>query len=98
MEKNQIKNYYASKIESNRLELEVFQLEGIRTKEIIGRYLQKSNLEILDIGGGAGYYSFWLQEKGHNVTLVDLSSENIELVRKHAKSSRIALNRFEIGD
>jgi 2-polyprenyl-3-methyl-5-hydroxy-6-metoxy-1,4-benzoquinol methylase len=58
MERSRIKDYYSHEIESNRLELEPFKLEGIRTKEIIERYLQKNKLEILDIGGGAGYYSF----------------------------------------
>jgi ubiquinone/menaquinone biosynthesis C-methylase UbiE len=98
MERNKIKDYYSHEIEANRLDLEPFKLEGIRTKEIIVRYLQKSKLDILDVGGGAGYYSFWLQEKGHQVTLVDLSPGNIELVRKHAESSGIALHQFETGD
>ena len=98
MERNTIREFYAHEIEANRLELEGFKLEGIRTKEIIERYLQQGNLEILDIGGGAGYYSFWLQEKGHNVTLVDLSPRNIELVRKHSETSGRALKKFETGD
>ena len=63
MEVDKIKKYYSNEIEKNRLDLEIFKLEAIRTKEIIGRYLSKENLSILDIGGGAGYYAFWLQEK-----------------------------------
>jgi len=55
-------------------------------------------MEILDLGGGAGHYSFWLQEKGHNVTLVDLSPTNIELVRKHSEASGIRLKNYELGD
>jgi len=58
----------------------------------------KDNLKILDIGGGGGYYSFWLQKKGHNVTLVDLSPKNIELVRKHAEATGVMLDKFETGD
>ncbi|HEV8286439.1 MAG TPA: class I SAM-dependent methyltransferase [Chitinophagaceae bacterium] len=98
MDRNKIKDYYSHEIEANRLELEAFKLEGIRTKEIIERYLLKTDLEILDIGGGAGYYSFWLQQKGHNVTLVDLSPKNIELVRKHSETSGIKLKKIETGD
>ena len=98
MERNKIRNFYAHEIEANRLEQEIFKLEGIRTKEIIERYLQKSNLEILDVGGGPGYYSFWLQEKGHRVTLIDLSPENIELARKYAETTGRALKKFETGD
>ena len=98
MDKNKIKDFYARGMEANRLEHEMFRLEGIRTKEIIERYLQRSHLEILDIGGGAGYYSFWLQEKGHNVSLVDLSPHNIELVRKHAQVTGVNLKKVETGD
>lgn len=98
MDRDNIIKFYAQEIEANRLELEIFKLEGIRTKEIIERYIEKLNLEILDIGGGAGFYSFWLQEKGHNVTLVDLSSKNIELVRKHSETTGKRLKKFQIGD
>jgi 2-polyprenyl-3-methyl-5-hydroxy-6-metoxy-1,4-benzoquinol methylase len=98
MERDKIENFYAHEMEDNRLDLEAFKLEGIRTKEIIERYVQKSKLEILDVGGGAGYYSFWLLEKGHNVTLVDLSATNIELVRKHSETTGSTLKKFEAGD
>jgi len=98
MEVDKIKDYYSNEVEKNRLELEIFKLEAIRTKEIIGRYLSKGNLSILDIGGGAGYYAFWLQEKGHDVTLVDLSSKNIELAREYAQRNGIQLTNFEEGD
>src|ERR1043165_2781465 len=98
MDKNKIKQYYATEVEKNRLELEYMKLEGIRTKEIIGRYLLKDKLNIIDIGGGAGYYSFWLQAQGHNVTLVDLSPGNIELVKEYAAANEIQLANFVQGD
>jgi len=98
MIKDQIKKYYASGIEANRLNIEEFRLEGIRTKEIIERYIKKDRLEILDIGGGAGFYSFWLQEKGHEVTLIDLSPDNINLVKKNIETSGIKLKNYDTGD
>lgn len=98
MTRDKIKAFYSHAMESNRLETEEFRLEGLRTKEIIGRYLTKKNLDILDIGGGAGYYSYWLAEKGHQVTLVDLSPGNIELVRKHSENTVTRLKKFETGD
>ena len=98
MDRTRIKEFYAHGLESDRLETEVFKLEGIRTKEIIERYLHSNNLEILDIGGGAGYYSFWLQEKGHNVTLLDLSSENIELSKMRSETTGISLKNYITGD
>ena len=98
MDRNKIKEYYFSEIEKNRLDLEIFILEGIRTKEIISRYLVKEKMNIIDIGGGAGYYSFWLQEKGHQVTLVDLSPKNIELAKQHSLNTGIHLNGLQTGD
>jgi ubiquinone/menaquinone biosynthesis C-methylase UbiE len=98
MDRHKIKDYYAHEIEANRLDMEVFKLEGIRTKEIIERYIQKEHLEVLDIGGGAGYYSFWLHEKGHHVSLVDLSPTNIELATERSQSSGSSLKKIETGD
>ena len=98
MERDKIKKFYSNEIEKDRLELEFFKLEGIRTKEIIGRFLSKDKMSIADIGGGAGYYAFWLQEKGHHVSLVDLSPKNIELVNKYSHDTGIHLTNTEIGD
>ncbi|HMJ48271.1 MAG TPA: class I SAM-dependent methyltransferase [Ferruginibacter sp.] len=98
METDEIREYYSHEIEKSRLNLEIFKLEGIRTKEIISRYLVKEKLRILDIGGGAGFYAFWLREKGHDVSLVDLSSKNIELVKEHSKSNGIPLTSVEEGN
>lgn len=98
MEQQNIQAYYAHDIEANRLETEPFKLEGVRTKELIGRYLAKPNQQVLDIGGGAGHYAFWLQEQGHQVSLVDLSPRNIELVQQRAKASGVALSHATVGN
>jgi 2-polyprenyl-3-methyl-5-hydroxy-6-metoxy-1,4-benzoquinol methylase len=98
MDRDDIKKYYSLEIEKDRLEHELFQLEGIRTKEIIGRYIQDKKLNIIDIGGGAGFYSFWLKEQGHNVSLIDLSPTNIELAKAYSDKNQIKLDRIEIGD
>ena len=98
MERDKIKKYYSTEIEKDRLELDLFKLEGIRTKEIIERYLSKENMHIADIGGGAGHYAFWLQETGHHVSLVDLSPKNIELATRVSQDTGIQLTDLEVGD
>jgi ubiquinone/menaquinone biosynthesis C-methylase UbiE len=98
MSREKIKDFYAKKGEKDRLELEHFKLEGIRTKEIISRYLPVKNMKIADIGGGAGYYAFWLQAQGHQVTLIDLSPANIELVNEYSKENGITLTQCQTGD
>lgn len=98
MEQNDIRKYYSSEIEKNRLELEFFQLEGIRTKEIISRYLDSDKKRIIDIGGGVGYYSFWLKEKGFDISLIDISPKNIELAKEKLINEHLKLDRIEVGD
>ena len=98
MDQDRIRAYYASKIEKDRLNLDHFRLEGIRTKEIIGRFLGKENLKIIDIGGGAGFYAFWLQLSGHHVSLVDLSPENVALAHDLAEKHGVALDYCSVGN
>lgn len=98
MERDKIKEFYSNEMEKDRLELEMFRLEGIRTKEIISRYLTKEKMNIADIGGAAGFYSFWLQGMGHNVTLIDLSPRNIELANEYSQRTGIQLTKCQTGD
>jgi 2-polyprenyl-3-methyl-5-hydroxy-6-metoxy-1,4-benzoquinol methylase len=93
MDQDEVKRYYDQEIEKSRLELDHFKLEGIRTKEIIQRFLTGKEMAIADVGGGAGFYSFWLASLGHRVTLVDLSPGNIALVNEFSRTSYINLNR-----
>jgi len=45
---------------------------------------------VLDIGGGPGRYSIWLAQKGCDVTLLDLSEQNIEFARKKAAAYNVS--------
>ncbi len=47
-------------------------LEFAITQEAIAAYLP-AGARVLDIGGGPGRYTIWLAERGHHVTLADLS-------------------------
>jgi len=85
----QILKYYAKGGEKDRLYQGAFQLERIRSQEIIRRYLpKKKNLKILDIGGGCGFYSFWLRRFGHKIYLTDLVEKNIEIAKSIAKKKK----------
>lgn len=93
--RKEILHYYASAIESTRLEQAPF--EKIRTQEIISRHLADSRLKILDVGGGAGVYSFWLKQLGHEVHLVDPSLVNIQNARKEQERSGLMLDSILEG-
>ena len=51
--------------------------EFLITCNFIDRYIKASD-KVLDIGGGPGRYSLYLAEKGCDVTLFDLSEENVK--------------------
>jgi len=60
--------------------------EFLLTCRMMDRYIMPGD-SVLDIGGGPGRYSFFLAEKGCDVTLFDLSQENVNHVNKHSKES-----------
>jgi ubiquinone/menaquinone biosynthesis C-methylase UbiE len=98
MAKKEISEYYDSGIESQRLFEGVFQLERVRTQEIILRYLTGGAFRILDMGGGTGFYSFWLSEMGHEVHLIDPVPVHIEQAKKHLRESRRSLASIRVGE
>ena len=54
------------------------------TTRMMDRYIRPGDT-ILDIGGGPGHYSIHYAKKGHEVTLLDLSGENVRFAKKKAR-------------
>ena len=77
-------------MEIDRLGQHVFQLEKIRSQEII--------LSYLNIGGAAGAYSFWLHDMGHNVHLLDAAEFHIETATKISITENKPLASITLGD
>lgn len=95
--KELIRHYTNLGKESNRLE--GFSLEKIRTRELISRHLSKDHsLEVLDIGGASGVYSFWLSELGHSVTLIDPVPLHVEQAEIESRTSKYPLKNSFVGD
>lgn len=64
----------------------------------INKYIPKEKkLDILDVGTGTGYFSFLLEEQGHQVCGVDLTPSMIEEAKKLA-SERQSSSRFLVMD
>lgn len=74
-------DYYRKYNEQVRLKQSTGQLEFVRTKEILNRFLPAPPAIVYDIGGAAGSYSLWLARHGYEVHLVDLVPEHIEKAR-----------------
>jgi ubiquinone/menaquinone biosynthesis C-methylase UbiE len=93
-----IKSHYEKNKEQQRLSIGVGKLEFERTKELILRYLPDKLIRILDIGGAAGIYSFWLAKMGHEVHLVDPVPFLVEQAKRTSTEKEIPVESFNIGD
>ncbi|MCL2627250.1 MAG: class I SAM-dependent methyltransferase [Oscillospiraceae bacterium] len=70
--------------------------EFLLTCRMLDRYIKPGDT-VLDIGGGPGRYSFYLAEKGCDVTLFDLSAENVNHVNKRSLETGVAVRAIN-GD
>jgi ubiquinone/menaquinone biosynthesis C-methylase UbiE len=96
---NEVLAFYALGLEPGRLELDYFPLERARTQELIRRHAPPPPAVVLDVGGGAGAYSFWLADLGYEVHLVDPVPLHVERARAtSAARGRLCLASAEVGD
>ena len=93
-----IKNYYKHFDEKNRLQNDNSgKLEFLMTMGILEKNLPQVNagggaadgVSILDLGGGAGAYSFPLAKKGYKVTLADLSEALLAQAKKQKEENKV---------
>jgi len=71
--------------EDTRLSSKATRVEFLTTVHIINRYL-KPGSKIMDIGAGAGEYSFHFAREGYDVTAVELTDANIKAFEKKITS------------
>ena len=90
--------YYDRAPEESRLEQGAFQLEASRTRELIERHAPPPPAMVLDIGGAAGAYAFWLAERGYEVHLVDAVPRLVEEARQRNQRAARALASCRVGD
>jgi len=76
-----ITSYYNRWPEESRLELGAFQLEELRSRQLILRHAPPPPAVVLDVGGAAGAYAFWLAERGYEVHLLDAVPRLVETAR-----------------
>jgi len=89
-------DHYNRSDEAARLERDIGPMEFARTRELLLRDLPPAPCEVLDIGGAAGPYAYWLAGLGHRVHLVDLVPRHIEQAREigsHPGSPQLASMR-----
>jgi SAM-dependent methyltransferase len=77
-----VRSYYASfgEREWTRLTTPIGEIEFAVNTHALAKHLPP-DARVLDIGGGPGRYALWLAERGHRVTLADLSPELLAVAR-----------------
>ena len=93
-----IKAYYDNAPEESRLEHGAFQLEAIRTRELILRHAPELPAVVLDVGGAAGAYAFWLAERGYEVRLLDAVPRLVEVARQRNQQAARKLATCDVAD
>ncbi|MFW6270968.1 MAG: class I SAM-dependent methyltransferase [Bacillota bacterium] len=94
---DEVRKYYDENAKEEWDRLEKHKIEFEITKRYMKEYI-KEDTKILDVGGGPGRYAIFLTEKGHEVTLFDLSEGNIELAKEKAKQRGINLEDYIQGN
>ena len=85
-----IQDYYDTNVESEWTRI-ADRPEFLLTCRMLDRYIKPGD-RVLDIGGGPGRYSLYLAEKGCNVTLFDLSSENTKFAAEQAAKQGLSIH------
>ena len=87
-----VRHHYATHLdEDGRLaSTPAFRLEQRRTRALLAQRLPAPPSSVLDVGGGTGAYASWLQDRGHDVVLVDLVPEHVDTARSRGLDARVA--------
>lgn len=93
-----IATYYNEAPEESRLEHGAFRLEELRTRELIERHVPPPRATVVDVGGAAGAYAFWLADRGYDVHLIDAVPRLVEEARRRNEGAARPLASCRVGD
>lgn len=91
-----IQEHYDSDVQKEWDRLEKHPFEFRITTDMMDRYIKPGD-SILDIGGGPGRYSIYYAKKGCDVTLMDLSPENVKFALEKSKEMNVTMKAIS-GD
>jgi SAM-dependent methyltransferase len=93
-----ITGYYERAPEEARLKQGPFQLEEVRTRELIQRFALPPPGVVVDIGGAAGAYALWLAEAGYSVHLLDRVPRLVAEAERRSAAAARPLCSCRVGD
>lgn len=94
-----VRNYYNAKVQEEwkRLTSPYRRFELLSTLQLVESFFP-SHGRIADIGGGPGRYTIGLLERGYQVTLVDLSDENVAFARERLLEANVSADAVLAAD
>jgi len=90
--------YYAQTPEESRLAIGPFRLEEARTRELLARHVPPPPARVLDVGGAAGAYAFWLADRGYEVHLIDAAPRLVGIACDRNRDAPHPLASCTVGD
>ena len=90
--------YYERAPEESRLEQGTSLLEQVRTRELIQRHIPSPPATVIDVGGAAGAYAFWLADAGYDVHLIDAMPRLVDIARQRNVDATHPLTSCRVGD
>ncbi len=97
-----VASFYEASDEAGRLETDYFPLEQARTRELVARHLppapEGGPLVVVDVGGAAGAYAYWLAGLGHTVHLLDPVEKHVRQAEEAAARHPRSLASIRSGD
>ncbi|HKA54869.1 MAG TPA: class I SAM-dependent methyltransferase [Candidatus Binatia bacterium] len=96
--KPEIRVYYDTAAEEDRLQSGPSQLEFVRTQAILRRTLPPPPATILDVGGGPGSYALWLAKLGYGVHLIDPVPRHVAQAQVRSQQAVRQITTCTVGD
>lgn len=96
--RSEILNHYEQAAERERLNIGPSQIEFVRTKDVIERWIGDRRAIVVDVGGGPGAYASWLAAHGHEVHLIDPVARHVEQAEALNATSSRKMMSCSIGD
>jgi S-adenosylmethionine-dependent methyltransferase len=98
MTPNPVEQMYDADSEREWQRLERHRTEFAVTLRALAEYLPPASAKILDIGGGPGRYAIELTRQGYEVSLLDLSQNNLALAGQKAVSAGVKIAQTVHGN
>ncbi len=89
--KNKVENFYDRRTDIEWTRLDRHHMVMAITLRALNDYLPPPPSTLLDIGGGPGRYAIELARQGYQVTLLDLSQENLVVAVEQAQAAGVTL-------